>query len=169
VASQFITTGGNRHLKQDGSGRGTVETSNVDVMGVWKNDTFGNDHFSEIVTKWTGPADGTGYIYLLARAPNTDNGTTGNYYFFWSDGGSDTALLSVIAGSGSTIATANATTFTSGTVFRLTCSGSTISVTKNGSNILSVTDSAVSVRDAVAWAAHTTSTGTTLFDDWQGE
>lgn len=158
-------TGVNHFIKKDGSGNGTVTGAGTDDLETWDNDTFANDQYSQYVAKFTGPSGSADYIYLIARVTGTEHNTWTTYWF-WSDGGSDTALIKSVAGTGTTLATANATTYVSGDVFRLICVGTAISVTKNGSTILSATDS--SVTSGVAGMGGAGVSGTLLFDDWEG-
>lgn len=157
----------NSRVFTDGSGNGCPETTNLDCFAIWNADSPGNDQYAQITTKWTGPGNGTGYIYLIARA--TGSYATGTYYWFWCDGGSDCALLKVVGNSGSptTLGTANATTFVSGDVFKLECIGTTIKVYKNGSAIITVTDSAAAsgTFGVGCWGV----AATVKFDTFQGD
>lgn len=150
-------------LKKDGSGRGTLTSSSLDCLETWDSDAFANDQYSQYVVKFTGSVGQ--YIYLVARVTGASV-AAGTFYWFWSDGASDTALLKSVTNVATTLATANATAFVSGDLFKLICNGTAISVTQNGSTILSATDSAATTGSAGMGGSGTI--GTVLFDDWEG-
>ncbi len=156
--------GVDRLVKKDGSGHGTPVDTNLDDLAYWDNDTFANDQYSQFVARFTGPGDGTQYLYLLSRHTGGELSTCNNYRLE-SDGGSDTSLYKTITGVTTALGTANSTTWTSGDVLKLTCTGTTISVAKNGSTIITATDSAVTA--GVGGMGGSGATGI-LFDDWEG-
>lgn len=162
----------NSHLARNGSGVGTIEQANTDSFGLWNADTFSSDHYSQVTAQFTGPANGTRYLYLIVRASGVY--ATGNWYWFWTDGGSDTAVLRVVSGAGTSIGSANATTFTSGDVFKLQAVGSgtatVVTAYKNGSAIITVNDTSGSALSGGAPGVGGWSNGTLpLFDDWVGD
>jgi hypothetical protein len=155
-------------IKTDGSGRGTPNTNNQDCLDRWDNDTFNNDQYSQVVARFTGPGNGTQYLYLIARATGaTSTPSTAFTYWFWSDGGSDTSIIKH-PGSASEVvlATANATTFASGDLLRFEVSGSTLTGFKNGGSVITATDS--SITTGAAGMGGFGSIGTVLIDDWEG-
>lgn len=151
-------------VKTDGSGNGTPSANNSDALKYWNADTFGNDQYSKYLAKFNGSGTGAGYCYLLARASGTFS--SGNAYWFWSDGGSDTAIYKNISGTLTVLGTANSTTFVTNDELKIDCSGTTISAYKNGSSIISQTDSAIASGAAGmgGWGV----SGTVLFDTWEG-
>lgn len=153
------------------AGDGTVNSANTDAIAWWNADAFGNNHYSQIQTEWTGTGTGTDYVYLVARATGTGSGTVTTQitaYWFWSDGGSDTTIIKSVSGTQTPLVTANATTFAAGDVFRLICNGSTISVNKNGSQIMTVTDSSIASGGAAGMGGFG-GIGTVKFSHWQGD
>lgn len=154
----------------DGLGHGKPNTNTADALAVWINDAFPNDQYSQFKAGFVGLGTGLDYLYLLARATNNVDfeGASGKGYLWFSDGGSDTELQSVVSGAFTTIATANTVAYTIGDLFKLQCVGTTISVLKNGTTIsgMSVTNSAAASGSAGCGGSQTTAT--VLFTAWEG-
>lgn len=169
---QYVSGSNLRRVAKDGLGNGKPNgdgSAGDDAVMYWDSatDTFGNDQYSQYTAKFVGLGTGLDYLYLFARVTGgADYQTGGSFYMFWTDGGSDTVLLYTTAGNSSLVSlgTSNATVFTSGDIFKLSCVGTTISVAKNGSNIISVTDSHVTSGQPGMGGSGAT---VVLFDDWQ--
>lgn len=133
-------------MRRNGSGVGVPTTASSD-SAVAYNNTVGADQYSQIVPNFTGPGDGSRYIYLFLRtAATADALYTENGYWFWSDGGSDTQILYTVYGGGGgpfNIKTDNTFTFSSGDTIKFEVVGTTLKVYKNGTlwSGLTVTDS----------------------------
>jgi hypothetical protein len=131
-------------MRRNGSGVAVPNVANSD-SGAFYNDSTGNDQYSQIVPQFNGPANGSRYIYLMLRGPSAaDQYNTGVWYWFWSDGGSDTQVLRATAGAGSlsNLATDNTFTFSSGDTLKFEIVGTALKVYKNGSlhSALNATD-----------------------------
>jgi hypothetical protein len=154
-------------LRRNGSGVGYVATT-VDDAWVVYNNTTGNDQYSQIVPQFTGPGDGSQYIYLFLRSSATP--TSPYYdirsYVFWSDGGSDTQIIDGGSGGAGVIKTDNTFTFSAGDTIKFEIVGTTLKVYKNGTlwSGLTVTDSALSSGKV---GVGILGSGTTI-DNWQG-
>ncbi len=149
---QWRSSGLSRDLKRDGGGKGAAQAAGTTDNGAFYNNTIGANQYSQVqVGTWTISA-GVNYLYLMVRcdlvATPTDIHTSGTYYWFWSDGTSDTALIEVTAGSGAVLDTANGTTFATGDVFKFEIIGSAMKVYKNGAAITWTTSGTTTVTDA---------------------
>lgn len=134
-------------FRRDGSGLGSPTLTSLDSGAIYNN-TVGNDQYSQFVPQFNGPADTTKYIYLLLRAPNTANSyLAGSFYWFWSDGGSDTQILKTTNGAAlaTNIKTDNTFTYASGDTIKFEVVGTTLKVYKNGTVFsgLTVTDATI--------------------------
>lgn len=163
--------GVNHSYKRNGSGLGTNEATSNDAGAIYNN-TVGNDQYSQMVPQFNGPGDGSKYIYLLLRSQNTADvytSASGTFYWFWSDGGSDTKVLYTKTGAAAptTIKTDNTFTFASGDTIKFEVIGTALKVYKNSTVWagLSVTDAQIAsgFPGIGSW-------GSTLptFDNWQG-
>lgn len=125
----------------DGAGHATPQNPGSDSYATWTADTFTADHYSQVVIANNPGSPATHYVYLYVRTPNSSGSGAPDGYQFQTDGQSDSSLYVMVGGSGTALATDNTITYTSGDVFKLECVGSLITVYKNGTSILSASDS----------------------------
>lgn len=157
---------GTQHILFDGLGHGKASSNNQDSVNNWTLDSLNADQKVSIQCASNLVGTGTGYIYLFARITGTY--AAGSFYWFWCDGGSDCTLQKTLAGAGSdvSIGTANSTTAIIGDTFELSCVGSTIIVKKNGTPIISATDTAIASGVFAGTGIFDTVAGTVLIDNY---
>lgn len=140
VADPPWTQLGTLNVEQNGSGAADVSSLGTGLCSViWNADVFPNDQLVEVTAVNSLPGDGSAYIELIVRSDGAPE-SSGTFYQFLTDGGSDTNLSSIVGGVGTPIATDNAFTCAGGDVLRLEATGTAITVYKNGVPALSVTD-----------------------------
>lgn len=164
-----VTGGAGKQMQRNGSGFAQALAANVDSGAIYNN-TVGADQYSQIVPQFTGPGDGSQYLYLMVRAPNTaDSWLAGAFYWLFSDGGSDTEVVLATAGANvfTTLSTDNSFTFAAGDVIKFEIVGATLKVYKNGSVVssLTVTDATIATGFPGFGAF---GTGAPTMDSWQG-
>lgn len=112
---------------------------------VQTGDSWPNDQYSEVTILTQTPTAGGNVFGPICRCSNSAD--TSYQVNCSGQLGSANAgvisLLSVASGTGTQIGTASNLTFNVGDVLRLTCTGTTIAVTQNGTSRVSVTDSTV--------------------------
>jgi hypothetical protein len=131
---------------------------------------MGVDQYTQIVPGFTGPGDGTKYLYLFLQADNTYGNGLANYYIFWSDGGSDTQIRRKPAGlSEANIKTDNSFTFSSGDTIKFEVISGVLKVYKNGAihSGLTVTDGSPLVNVGIPGFGMFGTTTVTA-DNWEG-
>ena len=156
-------------FRRNGAGVGAPTNADNDA-GALYNNTIGNDQYSQVVPQFTGPGNGTKYLYLFVRAtPATSDwkNLAPTYYRFWSDGGSDTLIKRIVAGVVTTIVTDNSFTYAAGDTIKLEVIGTALKVYKNG-----VVHAGLNVNDALVTTGFPGfglyGSGPPTVDNWEG-
>lgn len=124
-------------------GTGGADVGGVsDNIAIWNADTFPDDQTVTVEWGTTSTGGGNQYIGVVARSNGLAESACSCYQFF-SDGGSDTELVKIVGGTFTVLGTDNAMTATPGDLLTLTCIGTSIVASKNGTPVISVTDAAV--------------------------
>lgn len=158
----------NNTIDQDGSGAGTVTAAGSDCLAVWNADSFGSDQSASITAKSTLSGDASQYLGLVLRSDGFAEGS-GTMYQFFTDGGSDTRIVKVLAGTFSDLDTNNAVTVAVDDVLEFSVVGTALEVTLNGSPILTATDSDIAGGTTGIVAGSQFGAGFLFFDDWTAD
>lgn len=154
-----IQIAGNKFRSPYGAYSGAVRTS-----GTYSNDQYSQCVLSGITASLSGDAIG-----VLVRA-STDVDTARDFYFAYvTDNGTPTVTYGKVVNGTTTNFSldSTATTWTNGDVLRLYVIGTTVAVQKNGSDVLSTTDAALSTgRPGIL--GHAGASETMRGDDWEG-
>lgn len=128
-------------VSTDGTGGADIGGAG-DNIAIWNADVFPDDQVVSVEWGTSHTGGGAQYVGVVARSDALAESACTCYQFF-TDGGSDTELVKIVGGAFTVLGTDNAMTATPGDVFSLTCTGTSIVAAKNGTPVISVTDSDV--------------------------
>jgi hypothetical protein len=123
---------------------------------VYTNISFANDQYAQVtLAATTNAASG-----VMVRGSNVAN--TG---YSLACGGSSCFIFKVVAGAVTNLTSSGAIPTSNGDVLRLEVHGTALTAFKNGTQILSTTDSAIASGSPGMWSENA---ATTIFDNWRG-
>lgn len=156
LGSNWTQANGTNNPRISSNALDSFDASN-DCLAYWNADSFNNDQYSQLVYKsGTGQFLGPSARVSASNGYGTELNQVGGRYLF-----------KVVAGVTTTIASDSGASFAANDLYRLECSGTSITLKKNGTNVFSVTDTAVP-SGAAGVTGYGTGGGATAWDDFEG-
>jgi hypothetical protein len=137
-------------------------------MAVWNADVFPDDQLARITAATSMGGVGAAYIGMVVRHDGLPLASATSYWFF-TDGGSDSAIVKIVGGSVTSLNTNNALTVAIGDVLELSVIGTALVASKNGTPVISVTDASIASGSAGVYAFSSIGTGFAKVSDWTGD
>lgn len=157
LASGWTTATGAQNFRANGSA--ALSVGGGDSVVGWTADTFGNDHFSEVTIG--AAADDGGPAVRLTLASNT-------FYLLDLTTGSANVELFIMPGAINIATVQFAAAMQAGDVYRLSITGSTMSILRNGAAPSVLGGSLTDVTYATGVPGMHASGTSLTYDSWQG-
>lgn len=137
LAGNWLTWGSGNALKLASNAVSASVTTSSWGGSYWNTNSFGDDHYSEITIGATSAAG-------VLRGPAvrmSSNGSATNGYVAQLSGTGNVSIQKIVAGTATTLGIAQAISFTTGDVIRLSVSKNLLTMTQNGTVLIAIYDS----------------------------
>lgn len=151
------------------SGTGTGDIGGAgDNIAIWNADSFPADQVATVTNTITLAGTGVTYVGLVVRSDAAAEASC-NCYQFFTDGGSDTELVKIVAGTLTVLGTDNAMPANAGDVLSLSIVGSLLTASRNGTPVITVTDASIASGQPGLVLNSSFGIGFLAVDDWSAD